>query len=30
MAERRWLEADARAREERPGMAYMRSEGRLG
>jgi hypothetical protein len=30
MAERRWLGADARAREERPGLAYKRTGGRLG
>jgi hypothetical protein len=30
MAERRWLGADARAREGRPGLAYKRAKGRLG
>jgi hypothetical protein len=30
MAERRWLGADVRAREERPGLAYKRAGGRLG
>jgi hypothetical protein len=30
MAERRWLGADARAREQRPGLAYKRTGGRLG
>jgi hypothetical protein len=30
MAERRWLGVDARAHEERPGLAYKRGGGRLG
>jgi hypothetical protein len=30
MVERRWLGADARAREERPALAYKRAGGRLG
>jgi hypothetical protein len=30
MVERRWLGADAHAREGRPGLAYKRAGGRLG